>query len=476
MDMKRILQAFDSASTSTKAVEGANDMAKFLRVVKENTQPQAAQSAGFQSPYPKFASITQAPDGTFTVTYLRPNIATSGTDLDGQINPPISQIPTYEKAKEIVVKDYNQEASLMTMPSPIQVKETTRLSKLAGIQENTSAVPAMPSVAGMQPGTAKDLGDGEKLTLNQDGTVSYSGAWGTYVYNAQGQHVRTDSPSFAGYQQSTNPQGQVTNQSYNMGPLSVQQGQQGSSASYDLGVAKVSQQTNAQGQTTNTVQEGDMSKFLSIIDKNDVEFLMEGANPHKVSLPVQMAMQHYTKPASATPAKKESLLKKYFAEAEEAIIEKKLEKSNLVKQYSQKIAARVLESKDKDVAENIDDGWPRDEKIVRKDLAALQPQLEVAEQLFSQARKITTAIKYDDTALGIITQLQGLITKKTNIDQRSFEMAVNDVHKAMQDLETAVYNLDNPFEEIVKDIRNKVDDLESELNEIEYKKKFGRGI
>ena len=52
----------------------------------------------------------------------------------------------------------------------------------------------------------------------------------------------------------------------------------------------------------------DMSKFLSIVDKNDVKIikeevnnntvLNEGANPHKVSLPVQMAMNHYQKPST----------------------------------------------------------------------------------------------------------------------------------------------------------------------------------
>lgn len=94
-----------------------------------------------------------------------------------------------------------------------------------------------------------------------------------------------------------------------------------------------------------------MSKFLSIIDKNDVEIikeeidnnktLNEGANPHKVSLPVQMAMQHYAKPAVE---KKPSLLKKYFAEAEEVQQQELLKKQNQLAMYSRKIANRVLET------------------------------------------------------------------------------------------------------------------------------------
>jgi hypothetical protein len=85
----------------------------------------------------------------------------------------------------------------------------------------------------------------------------------------------------------------------------------------------------------------DMKKFLSIIT--------EGANPHKVALPVQMAMQHYQAPKEST-VKKESLLKKYFAEAEDQIsAELKAEqeiKEQRIKQYARKIADRVLEGKE----------------------------------------------------------------------------------------------------------------------------------
>lgn len=85
----------------------------------------------------------------------------------------------------------------------------------------------------------------------------------------------------------------------------------------------------------------DMSKFLSIVDKNaNVQVLNEG-NPHKVSLPVQMAMQHYQEPvAKATPRTR--LIDKYFTEAETIILQKKQEEKMLLKQYAQVIAERVL--------------------------------------------------------------------------------------------------------------------------------------
>lgn len=94
--MKKILQALDTAST--KPVEGASSMAKFLRVVKEadiNQQPAAAPAA----------AAPAAP--------------------------------------------------------AIQVPE----------------IPPLPAQDG-------DQGDGTRLTTNPDGTKTYSGAFGTFTYNA----------------------------------------------------------------------------------------------------------------------------------------------------------------------------------------------------------------------------------------------------------------------------------------------------
>jgi hypothetical protein len=76
----------------------------------------------------------------------------------------------------------------------------------------------------------------------------------------------------------------------------------------------------------------DMKKFMGIIN--------EGANPHKVSLPVQMAMQHYSEPV-VKEEKQPSLLKQYFAEAEEAFQQEKVEKRQLINQYAKIIAERV---------------------------------------------------------------------------------------------------------------------------------------
>lgn len=183
------------------------------------------------------------------------------------------------------------------------------------VKEGSEPIPPMPDVTGIQAGQKKDLGNGESVVVNADGTVSYQGAWGTYIYNAQGQHIKTQSPSFAGYSQETDPTGNVTQQNYAQGPMSLQKGPDGTTANYQLGAQNLQTQVN------------------------------EGANPHKVALPVQMAMQHYQQPKEKI-ADKPSLLKKYFAEAEEEIIQKSVEEENIRRQrinmYAQKIANRVL--------------------------------------------------------------------------------------------------------------------------------------
>lgn len=84
----------------------------------------------------------------------------------------------------------------------------------------------------------------------------------------------------------------------------------------------------------------DMKKFMSIVT--------EGANPHKVSLPVQMAMQHY-KEEPKSISLKPSLLKQYFAEAEQDIAEQQSIKEQQLRMYSRKIANKVLVKESKSI-------------------------------------------------------------------------------------------------------------------------------
>jgi len=84
-----------------------------------------------------------------------------------------------------------------------------------------------------------------------------------------------------------------------------------------------------------------MSKFLSIVDKNASVQILNEATPHKVSLPVQMAMQHYQQPTKMLE-RKESLIYKYFTQVEEEKLQEQVNKRQLINQYAGQIAERVL--------------------------------------------------------------------------------------------------------------------------------------
>lgn len=268
MDMKRILQAIDGAST--KPVEGANDMSRFLRLVTET-----------------------------------------------EIN-----------------------------------------------QSSTPTPPPMPSIAGMQPGQTKEVNPGEKVTLNADGTVSHEGWWGEQIFKTDGQLVKTISPRAFGYQQQTDSSGKVISKTQSitnpdgqeMG--SVTQNANGTqSSNVDLGTTVLSQKRDANGNliSGNATVRGETPAQNQTVSMEDVKVLAgiiaEGANPHKVALPVQMAMQHYQQPTKKAVAK-ESLIKKYFIEAEEEINKQKEHKQQLIRQYASVIAERV-QLKNRTVAEGL---------------------------------------------------------------------------------------------------------------------------
>lgn len=114
--------------------------------------------------------------------------------------------------------------------------------------------------------------------------------------------------------------------------------------------------------TKPAVDSNDMKKFVSIVS--------EGANPHKVALPVQMAMQHYQEVATEKTPIKESLFKQYFAEAEQVAEQKAVEKKQELNMYAHRIAKKVLEG-------HKDDAYTKDYKsstsgFGRKDSLAYQ--------------------------------------------------------------------------------------------------------
>ena len=97
------------------------------------------------------------------------------------------------------------------------------------------------------------------------------------------------------------------------------------------------------GVATKPVEGGnDMKKFLQVVT--------EGASPHKVTLPVQMAMQHYSEVKTAAPkpikeVKKtamSSLFQRYVVEAEEELLEEKAVRKEIISEQARRVADRVL--------------------------------------------------------------------------------------------------------------------------------------
>lgn len=176
MDMKQILQALDKASS--RKVEGADDMRRFVSAVRALNQPvEEAAKPG---------------DPGF-----KPNL----------------QVPQ---------------------------------------------APPFPEGDFSAPGT-HDLGSGEKLTVNKDGTRSHEGGFGTFVYDKAGKAIKYISPRFAGYGQEHDlTTGNITVK-YDNGPLRVEKEYDktgkplnAQDVEYDLGVMKMRQQKDANNKTTNT--------------------------------------------------------------------------------------------------------------------------------------------------------------------------------------------------------------------------------
>ena len=121
-----------------------------------------------------------------------------------------------------------------------------------------------------------------------------------------------------------------------------------------------------------------MSRFLSIMN--------EGASPHTVALPVQMAMNHYQ--TAVKPAvRKDRLIDKYFTEAEAAITQRKEEKRAKINQYASIIAERVMMKESKQVKEAGEAGWGRTGMTG----VGLQPIDELSTELLGKYKKAAGA-------------------------------------------------------------------------------------
>lgn len=96
------------------------------------------------------------------------------------------------------------------------------------------------------------------------------------------------------------------------------------------------------------------------------------------------------------------------------------------------------------------------------------------EYALPEARKITKAIKYDDTVGEIITQIQMLAERTEGIDNKTLEYSIDGVLAAKNALESAVYGLEEAFEDAARDAQYKRDEVD-EGNYHDNRTGFKRG-
>jgi len=123
----------------------------------------------------------------------------------------------------------------------------------------------------------------------------------------------------------------------------------------------------------------DMQKFVSII--------AEGANPHKVALPVQMAMQHYQAPAKKKVVAKEqkSQLHKYLQLVESEKDQARALRQEEINKQARIIAERVLR---KNMPEGTEARPPSEGPVVQAAEAGTAAAMGKLAQEFAKANKL----------------------------------------------------------------------------------------
>ena len=96
-------------------------------------------------------------------------------------------------------------------------------------------------------------------------------------------------------------------------------------------------------------------------------------------------------------------------------------------------------------------------------LVSLESALDKMETALGAAREATKQIKYDNTATDIIVALSS-IADEVGIDEKELDYYANDVRRANNKLESAIYGMEEVFEDRVRDLKNAVDDLQMEID------------
>tara|TARA_B100000963_G_C22388539_1_gene563400 strand:+ start:65 stop:427 length:363 start_codon:yes stop_codon:yes gene_type:complete len=96
-------------------------------------------------------------------------------------------------------------------------------------------------------------------------------------------------------------------------------------------------------------------------------------------------------------------------------------------------------------------------------LASLESSLDKMESALGKAREATRLIKYDNTVTEIVVALSG-IADEVGIEEKELDYYADDVRRANNKLESAVYGMEEVFEDRVRDLKNAIDDLQMEID------------
>lgn len=211
-------------------------------------------------------SMVDPATDTMTVVDLKKNPTALQTGPDGKF--------MYDPTPDAAAPGEPKQPELKP-GAQIQVDTTTTEQS-----EDDFEVPPMPNIDGLQAGQSKDLGSGQKVTLKQDGTVEYSGGFGTYTYDNTGTAIDYRSPSFSGLTKSKDLKTGTTSQRYTAGPLDVSQTKDKagnvvkSKTTYDVGLGVMGREqekgitaTTWQDRGSNAIQSRDMVKDPAIYDR-----------------------------------------------------------------------------------------------------------------------------------------------------------------------------------------------------------------
>jgi len=379
--MKRILQAMDGVAS--KPVVGASEMSKFLRIIDEDPYQRSGEYVDLDDP--KYKNAVDARDGQvqggsgewgMQQMYHGFGYCTQDSTMRAQELAKAMKIDWNKIGQELDAynKDHVKKgsrfiryATLNTIPTELLVNgEWIPIPKnlYTGAEREVLAMGGSPELdrIGMDdPGVGCEddapLGKAHPLRGNRyvkPGTKLFS-------KDQNGQPNQSASPT--GTTAPADPkimqlQKELISagESGKLGPFGPNHdGVDGVMGKYTK--AAVNRHPDIAKKYFPTSTDESINKFLSIIDKNDVKILKEevnnntvlneGANPHKVSLPVQMAMQHYQQPVEKKVTKP-SLLKTYFQAEEQKQEEVISEKKQLMRQYAAQIAERVLMKEGKD--------------------------------------------------------------------------------------------------------------------------------